>query len=263
MSSRDAIAKLFDLTGRSALVTGASGALGSAAAHALVGAGASVTLAGGNAEALAALHDSLAREGARVAKVVGRPSNEPEAARLVEAALQHGGGIDILVSASGAAKIKPALDMTTDEWDGVMEANVRQSWLIARAAGRVMTVAGRGGKIVFVSSVRARFATASGTTAYSPSKAGVDMLTRSFAAEWGKFRINVNAVAPAVFRSDLTAWLFEEKARAERERILARIPIGRLAEPDDFAGTIVFLASRASDYVTGEILHVDGGFSAN
>jgi NAD(P)-dependent dehydrogenase (short-subunit alcohol dehydrogenase family) len=257
------ISRLFDLSGKSALITGATGALGSAAAQALAGAGAKVTLAGGNADALAKLHAELAASGAQAATVIGRPSTEAEAARLVEAAIHHGGGLDILISASGTAKVKPALAMTPDEWDTVMEANVRQSWLIARAAGQVMTTAGRGGKILFVSSVRGRFATASGTTAYSPSKAGIDMLTRSFAAEWGKFSINVNAIAPTIFRSELTAWLFEEKATPERERILARIPIGRLAEPSDFAGSIVFLASRASDYITGEILHVDGGFSAN
>jgi NAD(P)-dependent dehydrogenase (short-subunit alcohol dehydrogenase family) len=263
MSTHEYIAGLFDLSGRSALVTGATGALGSAAARALAGAGASVTLAGGNSASLAELHDRLAREGASVSSVVGRPRTEAEASALVEAALQHCGGLDILVSASGTAKIKPALDMSPDEWDGVMEANVRQTWLIARAAGRVMTHSPRGGKIVLVSSVRERFATAAGTTAYSPSKAGIDMLTRSFATEWGKFGINVNAIAPTVFRSELTAWLFEDKAAKDRERVLSRIPLGRLAEPDDFAGAIVFLASRASDYVTGEILHVDGGFSAN
>jgi NAD(P)-dependent dehydrogenase (short-subunit alcohol dehydrogenase family) len=263
MSTRDEIARLFDLSGRSALVTGATGAFGSAAARALAGAGASVTLAGGNSSALEELRSSLAHDGAQVATVVGRPRTEAEATALVVGATRHGGGLDILVSASGAAKIKPALDMSPDEWDGVMDANVRQTWLIARAAGLVMSKAGRGGKILFVSSVRGRFATAAGTTAYSPSKAGVDMLTRSFATEWGKFGINVNAIAPTVFRSDLTAWLFEDKAAADRERVLARIPLGRLAEPDDFMGAIVFLASRASDYVTGEILHVDGGFSAN
>jgi NAD(P)-dependent dehydrogenase (short-subunit alcohol dehydrogenase family) len=263
VSIRDDVSKLFDLSGRSALVTGATGAFGSAAARALAGAGASVTLAGGNAPALDELCTSLALEGANVARVVGRPHTEDDAARLVEAATRHAGGLDILVSASGSAKVKPALSMTPDEWDGIMEANVRQTWLIARAAGRVMSSGGRGGKILFVSSVRGRFATATGTTAYSPSKAGVDMLTRSFATEWGRHGINVNAIAPTIFRSELTAWLFEDKAATERERILSRIPLGRLAEPHDFAGAVVFLASRASDYVTGEILHVDGGFSAN
>jgi NAD(P)-dependent dehydrogenase (short-subunit alcohol dehydrogenase family) len=263
MSGPNKIATLFDLQGRSALVTGATGALGSAAARALAGAGASVTLAGGNASALEKLQRTLAAEGAKVASVIGRPATEGDAARLAAAAVEHGGGLDILVSASGTAKVKPSLEMLPAEWDTVMEANVRQSWLIARAAGQVMCGAGRGGKILFVSSVRGRFATAAGTTAYSPSKAAVNMLTRSFATEWGKFGINVNAIAPTIFRSELTAWLYEEKAAPERDRVLGRIPLGRLAEPDDFAGAIVFLASRASDYITGEILHVDGGFSAN
>jgi NAD(P)-dependent dehydrogenase (short-subunit alcohol dehydrogenase family) len=259
---RQRITSLFDLSGRSALVTGASGAFGAAAARALAGAGAHVTLAGGNADALDKLHKELIAEELPASKAAGRPGSEEAASRLVAAAAQ-GRGLDILVVASGTSKVKPALDMAPAEWDGVMEGNVRQSWLMARAAGRVMIEQGRGGKVILVSSVRSRFANAAGTSAYAPSKAAVDMLTRSFAAEWGKHGINVNAIAPTVFRSELTSWLFEERGAEQRAGVLARIPLGRLAEPDDFAGAIVFLASHAGDYVTGEILNVDGGFSAN
>ena len=257
------IAGLFDLAGKSALVTGATGSFGSAVARALAGAGAHVTLAGGNREALAALQAELRDAGAAVRSVAGRPDSEAHAAALADAAAADGRGIDILVVASGTSIVKPALQLEAAEWDQVMDANVRQSWLMAREAGRRMIEQQRGGKIVLVSSVRAAHASPAGTSAYGASKAAVDMLTKSFATEWGKHRINVNAVAPTIFRSELTAWLFADEAKDRRNAALARIPLGRLAEPDDFGGSIVYLCSRASDYVTGEVLHVDGGYSAN
>lgn len=263
MSLGPAIASLFDLSGKSALVVGASGAFGGAASRALADAGAHVTLAGGNEAALAALHESLVGAGAAAGMVVGRPGSNADAMRLAAAAAEQGRGLDILVVASGVSIVKPALDLAASDWDSVMEANVRQSWLMAREAGRIMVAQGRGGKIVLVSSVRATMASPAGTSAYGASKAAIDMLTRSFATEWGKHKINVNAVAPTIFRSDLTAWLFADEAKARRDTALSRIPLGRLAEPEDFAGALVFLCAPASDYVTGTILRVDGGYSAN
>lgn len=257
------ITSLFDLSGKSALITGASGSLGAAAARALAGAGAHVTLAGSNENAIAALGEEICLSGGAASTVIGRPESEEECARLVAATRSEGRALDILVSAGGTSKIKRALDMTANEWDAVMEGNVRQSWLISRAAGKAMIEQASGGKVILVSSIRGRFATAAGTSAYGPSKAAVDMLVRSFATEWGESGINVNAIAPTIFRSELTAWLFEEGGEAQRRNVLSRVPIGRLSEPDDLAGALVFLASKASDYVTGEILHVDGGFAAN
>lgn len=257
------IAKLFDLSGKSALITGATGALGSAAARALAGAGAHVTLAGGNADKLAELAATL--PDGRVTTIAERPIDEAAVDRIVSAACAEGRGLDIVVPASGTAAVQPATEMTLETWDKVMDANVRQSWLICRAAGRVMIEQGRGGAMIPISSVRARFATPAGTSAYGTSKSAVDMLTKSFAVEWGQHDIRVNAIAPTVFRSELTAWLFEDTERANTARagVLARIPLGRLAEPDDFAGALVFLASDASSIITGEIINVDGGFSAN
>lgn len=258
-------AKLFDLTGKSALISGATGALGAAAALALSGAGAFVTLAGGNEDKLTAVAEELRQSGAGVATIVARPSDEESCNAMVAAAAAEGRGLDIVVPASGTAAVQPALEMTPDTWDKVMDANVRQTWLLARAAGIVMVPQGRGGSIVPISSVRARFATAAGTSAYGPSKSAVDMITRSLATEWGPHDIRVNAIAPTVFRSELTNWLFEDNERANEARkgVLSRIPLGRLAEPDDFAGVLIFLASSASSIITGQIINVDGGFSAN
>lgn len=257
------IAKLFDISGQSALVTGATGALGSAAARALVSAGAHVTLAGGNTEKLEALAESLPKD--QVTTIAERPVDEAAAQRIVDAAAANGRGIDIVVPASGTAAVAPATEMPLETWDRVMDANVRQVWLLCRTAGRLMIEQGRGGTMVPISSVRAKFATPAGTSAYGTSKSAVDMLTKSFAVEWGPHNIRVNAIAPTVFRSELTGWLFEDNERANNARagVLARIPLGRLAEPDDFAGVLVFLASEASSIITGEIINVDGGFSAN
>ena len=257
------IAKLFDLTGKSALITGATGALGSAAARALSAAGAHVTLAGGKADKLAELAATLPK--GRATTIAERPVDEDAADRIIAAATAEGRGLDIVVPASGTAAVMPATEMPLDTWDKVMDANVRQVWMLCRAAGRVMIAQGRGGTMIPISSVRARFATSAGTSAYGTSKASVDMLTKSFAVEWGQHNIRVNAIAPTVFRSELTGWLFEDNDRANTARagVLARIPLGRLAEPDDFAGVLVFLASEASSIITGEIINVDGGFSAN
>jgi NAD(P)-dependent dehydrogenase (short-subunit alcohol dehydrogenase family) len=255
---------LFDLRGRSALVTGASGALGAAASRALAGAGAHVTLAAGNAAAAVEVADGIVAAGGASHVVAGRPDSPEEAEAIVAAAVAAGGSLDLLVSASGVNVVAPTTEMTQADWETVMDANVRGSWLIAQAAGRQMITQGTGGKIVLVSSTRGKLGHPAGYSAYCPSKAAVDGLTRTLACEWGTDAINVNAIAPTVFRSDLTAWMYDEEGRgkAVREAMLSRIPLGRLGEPADFAGSVIFLCSRASDFITGQILYVDGGYTA-
>jgi NAD(P)-dependent dehydrogenase (short-subunit alcohol dehydrogenase family) len=254
----------FDLCGRSALVTGASGALGSAAARALAAAGAHVTLAAGNHDAAREIAEMICSAGGAATVVGGRPEDEDSAEALVQAAVDGAGSIDALVTASGVNIVAPTPDMAPEQWQTVMDANVRGSWLIARAAGRRMLAQGRGGKIVLVSSTRGKLGHPAGYAAYCPSKAAIDGLTRALACEWGPAAINVNAIGPTVFRSELTAWMYEDEGpgAAVREAMLSRIPIGRLGEPDDFGGAIVFLCARASDFITGQILYVDGGYTA-
>jgi NAD(P)-dependent dehydrogenase (short-subunit alcohol dehydrogenase family) len=251
---------LFDLTGRSALITGASGALGSAAARALSQAGAHVTLAAGSVDKAEAIASELEN-----ATVVGlRPDTPEDAQAIVDAAVAAGGRLDVLVSASGVNKVAPTVEMDPGDWQAVMDANVRGSWLMARAAGARMLEQGEGGKIVLISSTRGKLGHPAGYSAYCASKAAVDGLTRTLACEWGPAQINVNAIGPTVFRSDLTAWMYADEGPGKdvREAMLARIPLGRLGEPEDFAGSVVFLSSRASDFVTGQILYADGGYTA-
>lgn len=251
----------FDLTGKSALITGGTGALGSVAAKALAGAGASVTLAGGNKEKLDELVDAINAAGGKAQGVNLRPDSEDNVDAMIKTATDKQGGLDILVVASGFNKPGNSQEATLADFDSVQDANVRQTFLICKAAGKVMMEQGRGGKIVITSSVRGQVAANNGI-AYCTSKAATDMLTKCFSAEFGPKGITVNAIAPTVFRSALTAWLFEEEGRGAEARkgVLQRIPIGRLGEPDDFIGSVMFLSSPASDFMTGHIMYVDGGF---
>lgn len=263
MTSLPRPAAIFDLTGRSALVTGATGAFGREAAKALAGAGAHVTIAGGSTAALEALGRELSDADARVAEVNLRPSTEADVDAIVGAALDAAGSLDIVVSGSGTNKPAAIIDQPVEDWDEVMDANVRQSWLLCRSAGRVMLDRGRGGKVILMSSARS-IAGMANYTAYCPSKAAIDLLTRSLACEWGPHGIQVNAIAPTVFRSELTAWMYSDEGNgpAVRANILTRIPLGRLGEPSDFHGMVQLLASSASDFMTGSIVRLDGGYTA-
>jgi NAD(P)-dependent dehydrogenase (short-subunit alcohol dehydrogenase family) len=211
---------------------------------------------------LEALAKELSSHHAEVSIVEGRPTDEAAAQEIISAAATDQ-GLDIVVAASGTSVIKPIFEMDPKDWDAVMDANVRQTWLLCRAASRLFIEQQRGGKIILISSVRAHFATAAGTSAYGPSKSAINMLTKSLAVELGPHKVCVNAIAPTVFRSKLTAWLFEDDAAETRKQVLGRIPLGRLGEPADFTGVFMFLASAASNLVTGEIINIDGGFSCN
>lgn len=255
---------MFDVAGKVALITGASGAFGAVAARCLAGAGCKLVLAAGSADALNEIASGCTEMGAEVAKVNARPSDEAACEAMVTACKDTFGRIDILVVASGTNKVSPIEDMAPDTFTGVMDANVTQSWLLARAATKAMKEQGDGGKIVLVSSARGLLGHPAGYTAYCASKAAVDGMTKALGCELGPTGITVNAIAPTVFRSPLTSWMFEDtdKAKAVRSGFLARVPKGRLGEPEDLAGPLLFLASKASDFYTGHILYADGGYTA-
>ncbi len=257
-------AALFQVTGKSALIVGATGAFGKVVCATLGTAGARLTIAAGSAADLGTLKTELAAVGIDAAPVAKRPNSELECAAIVESAVAAFGGIDILVVASGMNDVAPITDMTPERFQKVMLANVEGAWLIARAVGHQMISQGRGGKVVFTSSARGKLGHPAGYSAYCTSKSAVDGMTKALGCEWGKHAITVNAIAPTVFRSPLTAWMFadDEKAKAVRAGFLARVPIGRLGEPEDLAGPLLFLCSRASDFHTGHIIYADGGYTA-
>ena len=182
----------------------------------------------------------------------------------MQAAVDAFGRLDGMLVASGMNIAKPTVDMSLEEWERVMDANVRGSWLMSQAAGRVLLEQGGGGSIVLVSSTRGKLGHPAGYSAYCPSKAAVDLLAKTLATEWGPQQIRVNAIAPTVFRSELTAWMYEddERGRTAREAMFARIPLKRFAEPEDFVGALIYLLSDASTFLTGQVVYLDGGYTA-
>jgi NAD(P)-dependent dehydrogenase (short-subunit alcohol dehydrogenase family) len=255
---------LFDIRGKTAIVTGASGAFGALAAKVLAGAGANVVLAAGKADELKQVAAACEALGAKAESVKLRPTSAANCEAIVKAAIDRFGGVDILVLASGKNDVAKIGDMSPERFLDVMDANVTQSWLMARAAGKRMLAQGRGGKVVLMSSARGLLGHPAGYTAYCASKSAVDGITRALGCEWGDSGITVNAIAPTVFRSALTAWMFEDTDRSKevRKGFITRVPKGRLGEPSDLAGPLLFLASAASDFYTGHILYADGGYTA-
>ena len=255
---------LFDISGKTAIVTGASGAFGALAAQVLAGAGANVVIAASKADELNKTAAECEKLGAKVETVAVRPNSEANCERIVKAAVDKFGRVDILVVGSGKNDVAKIVDMTPERFLDVMDANVTQSWLMARAAGKQMLKQGNGGKIVLMSSARGLLGHPAGYSAYCASKSAVDGITKALGCEWGDTGITVNAIAPTVFRSALTAWMYEDtdKAKDVRKGFLSRVPKGRLGEPSDLAGPLLFLASSASDFYTGHILYADGGYTA-
>jgi NAD(P)-dependent dehydrogenase (short-subunit alcohol dehydrogenase family) len=255
---------LFDVKGKTAIVTGATGAFGALAAQVLAGAGCNLVIAAGSADALKKIGAACEKLGAEVESVNLRPSSAAHCDKIVAAAVQRFGGADILVLASGINKVAKIVDQSPDAFAEVIDVNVTQSWLMARAAGKQMLAQGRGGKVIFMSSARGLLGHPAGYTAYCASKSAVDGITKALGCEWGATGITVNAIAPTVFRSPLTAWMYEdnENATAVRKGFITRVPKGRLGEPSDLAGPLLFLASKASDFYTGHILYADGGYTA-
>ena len=254
----------FDIKGKVALVVGATGAFGSVAARTYAGAGCKVALTGGNKSELEKISDEVSKGGCENLSINERPSSENECQKIVNETVKKLGRIDILVVASGINKVSKVDEMSPDTFSTVMDVNVTQSWLMAREVTKQMKNQGDGGKIVLVSSARGLLGHPAGYTAYCASKSAVDGITKALGCELGDTGITVNAIAPTVFRSPLTSWMFEDNPEAQKVRsgFITRVPKGRLGEPEDLAGPLLFLSSKASDFYTGHILYADGGYTA-
>lgn len=249
---------LFRLDGRVALVTGATAGLGGAMAEALASAGADV-VCHGLAEPPEETMAAVRAHGRRTAAVVGDLSDPSTALQLVEEAEAALGPVDVLVNNAGTIRRKPAAEHSDEDWDLVLGVNLSSPFRLSREVGRRLIARGARGKIVNVASLLS-FQGGILVPSYAAAKGGLAQLTKALANEWAPKGIQVNAIAPGYMRTDNTAAL---RADANRSRqILERIPSGRWGEPEDLAGAVVFLASSASDYVTGHVLVVDGGWLA-
>jgi 3-oxoacyl-[acyl-carrier protein] reductase len=242
---------MFDLSGRTALVTGASGGIGEAIARQLHAQGATLVLAGRRSEALAALAEALVER----ARVEVAELSDPQAAEQLIAAAADGGGPDVLINNAGLTRDNLAVRMKDEDWQTVLEVNLTAVFRLTRAALRGM-MRRRWGRIVNVTSIVALTGNP-GQVNYAAAKAGMIGMTKSLAAEVATRGITVNCVAPGFIETPMTAALSDD----QRRRLLERVPVGRLGTPDDVAAAIGYLASQEAAYVTGQTLHVNGGMA--
>lgn len=247
----------FKLTHKVAIVTGASQGLGEAIAVAFAEAGADVVLASRNLANLEAVASRITALGRTTVPVQADIARRADHDRIVAAALDRWGRIDILVNNAGTNVRVPAEEFREEDWDVIVNTNLKGTFFLTQLVGRQM-IAQQRGKIINIASLTS-ITGLPNLAAYTSSKGGIAALTRMLAIEWAKHQINVNAVCPGYFRTPLTKPV-QESARAAY--IESRIPMGRWGVPDDLAGTIVFLASEASDYMTGQLVVVDGGWMA-
>jgi 2-dehydro-3-deoxy-D-gluconate 5-dehydrogenase len=248
--------KPFDLSGRVALVTGASRGLGASMARALARAGAHVALHASRLEPVDLAAAIASEHGVTTAAFVANLERRDETAMLVPRTLERFGRLDVLVNNAGMIRRADASDFSDDDWDAVLEVDLSSVFRLSRAAGRHMLDRGSG-KIINIASVLS-FQGGIRVPAYAAAKGAVAQLTKALANEWAGRGVNVNAIAPGYIRTDNTRALQDDEARSRQ--IQERIPAGRWGEPEDLGGAVVFLASEASDYVHGHVLVVDGGW---
>ncbi|MBI4942529.1 MAG: SDR family oxidoreductase [Actinobacteria bacterium] len=249
----------FDLTGTVALVTGSSRGIGAALAEGLVRAGATVVLNARDGEALeAARTDLAARTGATVHASAFDVTDDAAVAAAVAGVESTVGPIGVLVNNAGVQHRVPMLDLDVADWNRVLAANLTGPFLVGRAVARGMLARGAG-KIVNIASVQARLARP-GIAPYAASKGGIAMLTRTMCAEWGPSGVQANAIAPGYFDTVLTSALVNDPEFDAWVR--GRTPARRWGRPEELVGTLLWLASGASDFVNGQVVHVDGGMTA-
>ena len=250
-------ADLFSLTGRTALVTGANTGIGQGIAVALAGAGADIVAVGRSSpQDTAAMVRAV---GKRFHSIEADLSSATHSAEILRQAVEHFGAVDILVNNAGIIRRNDALEFSESDWDSVMNVNLKTAFFLSQAAARHMLERGRGGKIINIASMLS-FQGGIRVVSYTASKSGIAGITRLLANEWAAKGINVNAIAPGYITTNNTTALRSDESR--NREILGRIPAGRWGRPEDLGGAAVFLASRASDYVHGTILPVDGGWLA-
>jgi gluconate 5-dehydrogenase len=254
------VKELFDLTGKTAIVTGGGRGLGEQIATGLAEAGANVVLCSRKVEACQEVANELEQLGVKTLALQCDVTNPEDVQNVVEQTLNHFGKIDILVNNSGATWGAPAVDMPLEAWQKVMNVNVTGTFLMSQAVGREM-IKQKAGKIINISSIAGFIGTdpkLMDTVAYNASKGAVNTLTKDLAVKWGQYNINVNAIAPGFFPTKMSKVIIERG----KDAFLEATPLNRFGSENDLKGVALFLASKASDYITGEIIIVDGGMHA-
>lgn len=255
------IQQLFDLTGKVAIVTGAGSGLGVTFAEGLAEAGAKVVCAGRRMENVEQTAARLRETGHDAFAIQADVTDEASVERMVRETVDRYGQVDILVNNAGVANVGAPHEVPLSEWKYVVDVNLTGVFLCSQVAAREMIASGRGGSIINIASILGAGASEpSAATAYAATKGGVVNLTRDLAVHWAHHGIRVNAIGPAYFPSEMTAGLMDmPEVVAEIER---RTPLARMGRPEELKGPAVFLASDAASYVTGDILYVDGGWTA-
>ena len=253
----------FRLDGRVAVVSGGTGGIGQRLSLAFAGVGAKVAVVGRSGAFASELQNSIEALGSEVALISADVTKREDANRAIDGTMAKFGRVDIIVNAVGGGAgtaLYPAEEYPEDEWDRIMDLNLRSALFPTQAAARAMIAGGRGGRVLHISSVRGQLGINQGFSAYVAAKGAMNALTRQQATEWAKYGINVNAIAPTfVATPQVESLLADAEFKA---KLLARIPLGRVAETDDLVGPVLFFCSDASAFVTGTVLNVDGGLTA-
>lgn len=250
---------LFDLTGRTALITGSSGGLGLAMAQALSDAGAAIVLHGRNADKLHDAATHFAARGIEVGTITFDVTSEPDVHQAFEILDQRGITIDILINNAGMQHRQPMTELALADWQKVIDTNLTAAFLVGQQVARRLIEKGQGGKIINVGSLTSQVARAT-VAPYTAAKGGIRLLTCSMAAEWAKHNIQANAIGPGYMLTDMTRPLSEDPAFDGW--VKARTPSRRWGLPEDLASTVIYLAAPGSSYVNGQIIYVDGGMLA-
>lgn len=259
VQSVENLKNLFSLEGKVAIVTGGAGALGEAICEGLAAYGADVVVTGRTLKTLEDAVAKIEKTGRRAHAVVCDVTKEDQVEAMVKDVVEKFGKIDILFTVAGIAKRHAAEVFPVEDFRQVIDINVTGTFITCKHVGNVMKEQGYG-KIVNISSVRGFAGHPGGYAAYGASKSAVDMITKQLATEWAKYNIKVNAIAPTIFWTPLTQQVLEDEKL--KKIFLDRIPLGRAAVPEDMVGASVYLAAPASDFITGQIIYVDGGCTA-
>lgn len=251
------IENLFNLNGKVAIVTGTSRGLGKAMAIALAKAGANIV--GVGVSDMSETKEEIQKIGRQFLEIKADLTNTKSVDKIVSETVKKFGGIDILVNNSGTIRREDAINYKEKDWDDILNLNLKTLFFLSQKVAKQFMKQETGGKIINIASMLS-FQGGIRVPAYTASKSGVMGLTKALANEWAKYNINVNAIAPGYMATDNTKQIREDEKRSQE--ILDRIPLGRWGTPEDLAGAVVFLASKASDYVNGHTLAVDGGWLA-